>query len=357
MATFFSLDAARRIGNDNQLMKMSKLINWSSIDYKVRRINKNLGDGKMGGIVPYDALSMFKAILLQNWHCLSDAGLEDALNVRIDFMLFCDFDIADDIPDESTICRFRNKLIEKNLLEKLLNEINFQLADLGLKVEKANMAILDATLIESNSRPKNRILEEEIPKDRSEDDFHHTNNNNQNISNPNPNFNKIKSADPDAAWLKKGSKSIFGYKSFATIDEEGFINKTMTVPANESEINKLEEMIIDCSEFSGDKGYDSRPNRQVLRKRGIKTRIMYKKPKGKPMTIWQKRFNKAVSKRRFRVEQTFGTLKRRFGFRKASYFTTKKVQAQFTLKAICLNLLKAVNKVQLILPKKQLLTG
>ena len=57
MATFFSLDAARRIGNDNQLMKMNKLINWSSIDYKVRRINKNLGDGKMGGIVPYDALS------------------------------------------------------------------------------------------------------------------------------------------------------------------------------------------------------------------------------------------------------------------------------------------------------------
>ena len=84
---------------------------------------------------------------------------------------------------------------------------------------------------------------------------------------------------------------------------------------------------------------------------------MYKKPKNKPMTIWQKRFNKAVSKRRFRVEQTFGTLKRRFKFTKASYFTTKKVQAQFTMKAICLNLLKAVNKVQLILPEKQLLTG
>ena len=326
-------------------MKMNKLINWARIDYKVRRINKNLGDGRTGGVMPYDALSMFKAILLQNWHCLSDAGLEDALNVRIDFMLFCGFDISDNIPDESTICRFRNKLIEKNLLEKLLNEINSQLAHLGLKVQKANMAILDATLIESNSRPKNKILEEEIPEDRNED--------NQNITS----FKEIKSSDPDATWLKKGSKSIFGYKSFATVDEEGFINKTMTVPANESEINKLEEMIIDANEFSGDKGYDSRPNRQVLRARGIKTRIMYKKPKGKPMTIWQKRFNKAVSKRRFRVEQTFGTLKRRFKFTKASYFTTKKVHAQFTLKAMCLNLLKAVNKVQLILPEKQLLTG
>jgi IS5 family transposase len=352
MATFFSLDAARRIGNDNQLMKMSKLINWGRIDYKVRRINKNLGDGKTGGVVPYDALSMFKAVLLQNWGCLSDAGLEDALNVRIDFMLFCGFDISDDIPDESTICRFRNKLIEKNLLEKLLNEINSQLADLGLKVQKANMAVLDATLIESNSRPKNKILEEEMPEDRNENDFNNKDNNDSNT-----NFKEIKSSDPNATWLKKGKKSIFGYKAFATVDDEGFIDKTMTVPANESEINKLEEMIIDCHEFGGDKGYDSRGNRKALRAKGIKTRIMYKKSKGKPMNIWQKRFNKAVSKRRFRVEQTFGTLKRRFKFTKASYFTTKKVQAQFTLKAICLNLLKAVNKVQLILPEKQLLTG
>lgn len=193
-------------------------------------------------------------------------------------------------------------------------------------------------------------MKKKCRQDRNEDEFCNKEGNNTE-------FKEIKSSDPDAAWLKKGKKSIFGYKAFATVDDEGFIDKTMTVPANESEINKLEEMIIDCHEFGGDKGYDSRPNRQALRKKGIKTRIMYKKPKNKSMTIWQKRFNKAVSKRRFRVEQTFGTLKRRFKFNKASYFTTKKVQAQFTMKAICLNLLKAVNKVQLILPEKQLLTG
>ena len=203
---------------------------------------------------------------------------------------------------------------------------------------------MDATIIESNSRPKNKILEEDIPKDRKEDE-----------SNANE-FKEIKSSDPDATWLKKGSKSYFGYKSFATTDEEGFIDKTKTVPANESEINKLEDMIVQADEFAGDKGYDSKGNREALRKKGIKTRIMYKKQKNKPMTIWQKRFNKAVSSKRFRVEQTFGTLKRRFRFTKASYRTTIKVQAQFTMKAICLNLLKAVNKVTLI-PPPQAQTG
>ena len=31
---------------------------------------------------------MFKALLLQSWHSLSDPKLEEALRVRIDFMLF-----------------------------------------------------------------------------------------------------------------------------------------------------------------------------------------------------------------------------------------------------------------------------
>ena len=33
------------------------------------------------------------------------------------------------------------------------------------------------------------------------------------------------SADPDAHWVKKGSKSTLGYKVFARTDEEGFIDK------------------------------------------------------------------------------------------------------------------------------------
>lgn len=351
MTSFASLAVDHRLGDHSKLSKLAKLIDWDRFNKYLSKIHKSDINPTNGGRESYDKISMLKLILLGQWNSMSDPELEYAIRIRLDFISFCGFDINGDIPDHSTICRFRNKLIEKGLLEKLLDEVNNQLSDLGLKVKKTNLAILDATLIESNSRPKNKILEEEIPEDRNEDNFN-DNKDNQTTST----YKEIKSADTDATWLKKGSKSIFGYKSFATTDKEGFINKTMTVPANESEINKLEEMIVDADKFAGDKGYDSRGNRAALRKKGIKTRIMYKKPKGKPMSIWQKRFNKAVSKDRFRVEQTFGTLKRKFKFTKASYFTTKKVQAQFTMKAICLNLLKAVNKVTLI-PPPQAQTG
>ena len=39
-------------------------------------------------------------------------------------------------------------------------------------------------------------------------------------------------------------------------------------------------------------------------------------------------------------------MKRMFSMERASYFTTEKVDGQFKMKAMCLNLLKAINKVE-----------
>jgi Transposase domain (DUF772)/Transposase DDE domain len=55
-------------------------------------------------------------------------------------------------------------------------------------------------------------------------------------------------------------------------------------------------------------------------------------------------FHNMISKQRFRIEQGFGTLRRRFNFRGSSYFTTPKTQAQMLMKCLCLNILKGLNK-------------
>jgi IS5 family transposase len=75
---------------------------------------------------------MFKAILLGQWHSLSDRQLEESLLVRIDFMQFCGLDLSDAVPDETTLCRFRNRLIKAELLEGLLRQINEMLQGHGL---------------------------------------------------------------------------------------------------------------------------------------------------------------------------------------------------------------------------------
>ncbi|MDQ7080658.1 MAG: transposase, partial [Paracoccaceae bacterium] len=61
----------------------------------------------------------------------------------------------------------------------------------------------------------------------------------------------------------------------------------------------------------------------------------------------RKRFNRLISKRRFRVEQCFGTMKRLFGLHRARYFGRAKAHAQMVMAAIAQNLLKAANRIEL----------
>lgn len=88
------------------------------------KLHKSDFNPKNGGNSSYDKIAMFKLILLGQWNNLSDPELEYALRVRLDFISFCGFDIDGDTPDHSTICRFRNKLIDMGLMNKLLDEVN-----------------------------------------------------------------------------------------------------------------------------------------------------------------------------------------------------------------------------------------
>lgn len=53
-------------------------------------------------------MKMFKVVLLGQWHNLSDNDLEQALRVRLDFMVFCGFTLNGDVPDSTTIQDFRS---------------------------------------------------------------------------------------------------------------------------------------------------------------------------------------------------------------------------------------------------------
>lgn len=339
MATsFFMLGAEQAVGRDNLLMKLNQLIRWKEFEPLLIGIHRN-DVNSQGGQKGYDNLKMFKAIILGQWHSLSDRELENSLRVRIDFMLFTGLELGEEFPDASTLCRFRNKLIEKGLDKKLFTKINEQLEREGLSIKKAEGAVIDASIIESAARPRRTIEWEEIPEDRKEE---------QTVNDMK--YEVQESADPEARWLKKGKRCYFGYKGFASVEVgNGFIQEVHVTPANKSECGELKEVLstIDPKAAYADKAYASRANRDYLRDRGIKDYILYKAAKNKPLTKRQKQFNREASKIRFIVEQGFGTLKRRFRFCRASYFGIRKILGQFRFKAICFNLLKAINMVQL----------
>ena len=331
--SFFLLGANERIGNRNKLMKLLKLLDWNRISKHLRGIHKNEID-PLGGPKCYNNLSMFKAILLSQWYSLSDASLEEALRVRLDFMLFTGFEIGEDVPDHTTLCRFRNKLVEKGLDETLFNEINNQLEEMNIKVKQAKAAIVDATIIESAARPRKTIIPPE--QDRQEREAPSS-------------YTLKKSVDPDAEWLIKGKRCYFGYKGFVLADaDKGFITDVHITPANRGESPELPRMIknLKGGRLMADKAYASEENRRILKEKSIKDGIMHKAKRNHPLRSSQKKFNKLISQKRYKIEQGFGTLKRRFRFSRASYLTKIKVEAQLRFKSMCFNLLKAVNMVE-----------
>ena len=324
----FLREAADRIGADDVLRKIDRLMNWRSFLPILKRGLKRTGIGPQG----YDPLVLFKCLLIGQWHGLSDPKLERALKVRLDFMIFCGLDLHAPVPDETTHCRFRNALVRGGVYDDLLSEVCRQIEACGLKLKEAEAAIIDATLIESAARPRTYI---EASQDRAEGDE---------PDDPELHF----SADPDARWVKKGSKSTLGYKGFARTDEEGFVTKVHTTPANQGESPEFATMIdgAKAQRVLADKAYASKANRDMLRSRH-RDGIMRKAVRGRPLRASEKRFNKLISKRRFRVEQCFGTMKRLFGLHRARYFGLAKTHAQLAMAAIGQNLLKAANKIKM----------
>jgi IS5 family transposase len=312
------------------LERIDTLIDWKSIEKVLNR--KYRKTASADGRPAYPALPMFKLLLLQRWYGLSDPGLEEAVNDRISFIRFSGFSVSSALPDHSTICRFRNALLELNLFEKLFQEINGQLEAKRILVRQSNGAILDATIIESSRRPRKVV--EVMPEDRKEDEDL-------------PSRVVTYSDDPDATWIKKGKKPYYGYKAHIAIEtKDGFILGGHVTPAHIADIAEFEKLLEE-SNLTGDvpiladKGYSSMRNREVLEQRGYIDGIMHKATRGRPLTFMQRLINRFISSVRYKIEQDIGTLKRGYHFSRMRYIGVMKGNMELVLTAMAFNLKKA----------------
>ena len=209
MSTFFRQTAQAMIAKHIDrfpLLKLDQVIDWQPIEqYLNRQRTRYLRDHR--GRPAYPLLSMFKAILLGQWHSLSDPELEHSLITRIDFNLFCRFDELS-IPDYSTLCRYRNWLAQDDTLSELLELINRQLTEKNLKVEKASAAVIDATIIQTAGSKQRQAIEVDEEGQVS--------------------GQTTPSKDSDARWTKKNGLYKLGYKQHTRTDEEGWLEHEVT---------------------------------------------------------------------------------------------------------------------------------
>jgi IS5 family transposase len=274
---------------------------------------------------------------LQQWYDLSDQETEFAMLDRIYFIRFAGLSLEESVPDHTTICRFRNALIEKKLLQTLLDEVNTQMKKQGRLVKKG--VAVDASIISSAARPRKRVDIETVVCDRKEDELPCTTQTKVSVS---------YSHDCDAAWTKKGKEFHYGYKAHTCVDvDTGLILSAHATPANYSDTGELEVLVKESdlpsrSRVYADKGYTSANNRKFLKQHKCKDGIMNRGYRNKPLTERERARNKLISKRRYVVERVFGTLKQRYGMARASYLGTFKVQGELLLSSLAYNLKRAL---------------
>ena len=330
LADFF---AAQRRKRPNFLDAVDTMLKWDRIEKLLR---KKLGRAEENavGVKAYPALVMFKVLLLQSWFNLSDEDMEYALHDRISFVRFTGFSLEDETPDHTTICRFRNLLMEKKLLHKLLDEINAQLIRQG-KLVKTGCAV-DASIIPSANHPIKRVDIDVVPEDRKE------------TENVKPAVSVSYSKDKNAAWTKKGQRYYYGYKIHVATDvRNGFVLSGHATAANVSDTGELAAVADGAKLAKGirvyaDKGYTSQKNSEALQERKLKDGIMSKASRNRKLSEREQHRNRLISSVRSIIERTFGTLKHIYGLSRASYTGVGKVEGEFLLCAIAFNLKKAI---------------
>jgi len=329
--SFGDLQLQRRKVKSEFFNQINSVIDWHPLR---ALIEPCLGKGlSTTGRPCYDCMVLFRMELMRVWYGLSDGEIEEQVNDRLSFCRFAGLGMDDAVPDSTTLCRFRNALVKSEVYDRLLSEVNRQLASRHVMVTTG--VIVDASVTDSPRRPRGQ-KEYEVVEDRHEDEGADTANARL-VEKPRP------GVDMEARWVKKAGKCHFGYKRHTVVNQDGLVIAEETTPANESDIKHLATPLGKAGLMQGtpvmaDKGYDSSGNREALSRMKLKSRIMHKAQKNRRLTERERAVNRAVSKVRYAVERTFGSMHRWFGAGVARYVGLARTHAQHIMEAIAYNL-------------------
>lgn len=298
------------------LAEMEKVVPWTRL---VAAVEPHYPKGERGR-PPIGLQRMLRIYFLQQWYGLSDEGLEDALYDSMAMRAFAGIDLAvENVPDATTLLKFRRLLVEHDLTGKLFDEIGIMLCERGLMMREGT--IVDATIIEAPPSTKNAK----------------------------------KSRDPEMHQTKKGNEWHFGMKAHIGVDaSSGLVHSVVGTAANESDVSQAHALLHGHEEDAfGDAGYTGVEKRDEMQGKDAKWHVALKRSKIKAMRdgaikdllIEAERTKAQI---RARVEHPFHVIKNLFGHRKVRYKGLAKNTAQ---------LFSLFGLANLVLARRQLLAS
>ena len=257
--------------------------------------------GAKGGRPPFAVETMLRVHFIQQWFNLSDPAMEEALYDMALFREFVGLDAGEDnLPDESTILRFRHLLESHDLSLQILATVNATLAAKGLLLKSGT--VVDATLIAAPSSTKNSSGER----------------------------------DPEMHQTKKGNQWHFGMKAHIGVDaDSGLVHTVLGTAANVNDVTQTHALVHgEETDVFADAGYQGVGKRQETQDIEVNWHVAMRPGKRKvldkstPMGAIQDQLERAKARIRAKVEHPFRVIKRQFGHVKVRYRGLAKNTAQ-----------------------------
>jgi IS5 family transposase len=296
---FYDLDKRLDVisGKGDPLELIKATVPWESFRAEIEAVTRAKPQERKSaaGRKAYDAILMFRILVLQTLHNLADEQLEYLIRDRLSFMRFLDLGLEDPVPDATTVWLFREALAKAGLVAKLFALFNQHLEAKGYIARGGQ--IVDATIVsvpvQRNSRSENAAIKAgKTPAGWQEK--------------PAKNAQK----DKDARWTKKHDQSFYGYKNHIGIDRTHKLIRRYTETDASVHDSQMLDDVLDKSntgaEVWADSAYRSAESEAKLEAKGYKSRVHRRARRNHPLSAREQAGNTTRSRVRARVEHVFG---------------------------------------------------
>jgi IS5 family transposase len=289
------LEAISAKGDPLEVIKAT--VRWESFRAEIEAVTRAKPEERKSsaGRKPYDAILMFKILVLQTLHNLADEQLEYLIRDRLSFMRFLDLGLEDPVPDATTVWLFREALAKAGLVAKLFVLFNQHLEAKGYIARGGQ--IVDATIVSAPMQRNSRSENEAIKAGKTPEGW---------PEKPAKNAQK----DKDARWTKKHDRSFYGYKNHIGIDRaHKLIRRYAETDASVHDSQKLDDVLDKSNtgaEVWADSAYRSAEIEAKLEAKGYKSRVHRRARRNRPLSRREQAGNTTRSRVRARVEHVFG---------------------------------------------------
>jgi len=290
----FQLDEIKK--HQPPLQKLNEIIDWEIFREVIEKSLINENRKSNAGRKPYDFILLFKIVILQRYYNLSDEQTEFQIKDRLSFLDFLDLQIGDNVPDEKTIWLFKEKLKDNHLSKELFDIFTDKLTTSGVVAREGTL--VDASFVKVPKQRNKRVDNADIKKGAIPLEF-------------GDNKNKLAQKDCDARWVTKYKIKEFGYKDHISVDQKTKVITNYTVTPSSTHDSQTIKNLIDDNDNTlyADSAYKSEEIEEYLKENKVKSRVIQRAYRNKPLKNSQHKQNYKYSKTRVRVEHIFGTLK------------------------------------------------